>query len=86
MRATAKHRTNEPGYRSDIAHVMRAMLASVGGVTQKTMFGVPAFYASAKVFACVFGEGIGLKLPAERAARLLALPGVRRFQPYGNLR
>ena len=48
------------------------------------MFGLPAFYAAGKLFACVYGEGVGLKLPAERAAALIGTPGIDQFRPYGK--
>ena len=48
------------------------------------MFGLPAFYVAGKLFACVYGDGVGLKLPAERVAALLDRPGVAPFRPYGK--
>ena len=35
-------------------------------------------------FACVYGEGVGLKLPEAEATALLKRAGVVRFQPYGK--
>ncbi|NMB82774.1 MAG: TfoX/Sxy family protein, partial [Ignavibacteria bacterium] len=35
------------------------------------MFGYPAYYAGKKLCACLYEEGVGLKLPAASAERLL---------------
>jgi hypothetical protein len=48
------------------------------------MFGLPAFYAAGRLFACVHGEGVGLKLPEAMVEELVEMPGVRPFQPYGR--
>ena len=48
------------------------------------MFGHPALYARGKLFACAFGDGVGLKLPAEVVAALVEEEGFEPFQPYGK--
>jgi hypothetical protein len=51
------------------------------------MFGFPAYYAGSKLAICLYEEGVGLKLPEETAARLLASdPHVTPFQPMGRRR
>lgn len=49
------------------------------------MFGLPAYYVGKKLFASLYENGIGIKLPAERAARLLESdPNVEPFMPLGR--
>ena len=47
------------------------------------MFGFPAFYAAGKLVACVYGTGLGLRLPPEEAAELRGRTS-RTFEPYGR--
>jgi hypothetical protein len=35
------------------------------GVVVGTMFGYPAYYVNKKLFACLYEEGIGIKVPAK---------------------
>lgn len=60
------------------------MLCARDDVRAGNMFGLPAFYAGARVFACVYRDGVGLKLPAERASQLLNRPDVRSFRPFNK--
>ena len=48
------------------------------------MFGHPALYARGKLFACAFGDGVGLKLPPEVVASLAQEESFEPFQPYGR--
>lgn len=48
------------------------------------MFGHPALYAGGKLFACAFGDGVGMKLPAEVVAELAEDDGFEPFRPYGK--
>jgi hypothetical protein len=50
------------------------------------MFGYPAFYVGRRLFACIYGDGVGLKLPGERVRSLAGEPRIRPFQPYGKQR
>lgn len=65
---------------------LRDWMRTYPEVREGRMFGHPAFFVGKKMFACVYGDGVGLKLPAERAAALLAAPDVVPFQPYGKPR
>ncbi len=48
------------------------------------MFGHPALYAGRRLAACAYREGVGMKLPAERARTLVAAGQASPFQPYGK--
>jgi hypothetical protein len=48
------------------------------------MFGYPAYYVGKKLFACVYEDGLGLKLPAEKVRTLLDGGTFIPFQPMGR--
>jgi len=48
------------------------------------MFGVPAFFVGRRLFACIFGEEVGVKVPEDMAKRLLEDPRFEPFRPYGK--
>lgn len=75
-----------PGYRSDIVEVLERLFSKRREVSRGKMFGFPAFYTAGKLFACVYGEGVGLKLPEEVIRTLDDTPGVTPFRPYGKPR
>jgi hypothetical protein len=53
-------------------------------VHEGAMFGCPAAFVGAHMAFCVYGSGIGIKLPAERAAELVQAGRAFAFQPYGR--
>ena len=64
--------------------VLTSLLANRPEVTCGKMFGFPAFYTAGKLFACVYGDGVGLKLPQDAVQQLEGKPGIAPFQPYGK--
>lgn len=49
------------------------------------MFGYPAYYVGKKLAICHFEQGVGIKLPSEKAQQLLNHdPNVIPFQPHGR--
>jgi hypothetical protein len=49
------------------------------------MFGYPAYYVGKKLCICLYEQGVGLKIPADMAARLLESdPNVVPFMPLGR--
>ncbi len=77
-------RVDSHGYRTDIVEEVSRLLSNRTDVTRGKMFGFPAFYTAGRLFACVYGDGVGLKLPQDTARRLEGKPGITPFQPYGN--
>ncbi|TKC81650.1 hypothetical protein FAZ69_27175 [Trinickia terrae] len=53
-------------------------------VREGAMFGCPAAFVGRRIAFCVYGSGLGIKLPAERAAALLESGRAFAFQPYGR--
>lgn len=49
-----------------------------------SMFGCPAAFVGHHMAFCVYGSGIGVKIPAERASALVSSGKAIAFQPYGR--
>ena len=54
------------------------------GVRGGNMFGHPAYYVNDKLFACVYGQAVGLKVPETFASELIGNGRAVSFQPYGK--
>lgn len=64
--------------------VLDSLLLGMPGVAEGKMFGYAAYYVNRKLFACIYGEGVGIKVPEEVANKLLSEKHVVPFQPYGK--
>jgi hypothetical protein len=53
-------------------------------VHEGAMFGCPAAFIGSHLAFCVYGSGIGIKLPAEKAQQLVNAGRAFAFQPYGR--
>ena len=71
-------------YRESHAERLRQLLRGSALVCERSMFGYPAFCANRRMFACVYGDGVGIKLPAERVSELLKRPDAAPFRPHGK--
>ena len=60
------------------------LLLNMPGVTAGKMFGYPAYYVNGKLFACIYDEGVGVKVPEAVASKLLAKQHIVPFQPLGK--
>lgn len=61
-----------------------ALLLKLPGVTGKKINGLDAYFVSDRMFACISGGGIGLRLPVAVATELqFARENVVPFQPGG---
>ena len=76
----------KPNFNPDHQHALDALLLHLPGVTPGKMFGYPAYYVHKKLFACIYGEGIGIKVPQTLADELLAQGRAIHFQPMGRPR
>lgn len=70
----------------DVVQALALLLSKHADVVRRTMFGYPAFIANGRMFACVYRDGIGLKVPETRAKQLLTERGIVPFQPHGKPR
>ncbi len=73
-------------FNAEYKSVLDELLLQLPEVTAGKMFGYPAYYVRNKLFACVCGEGVAVKVPEEMANRLLAQSNVVPFQPMGRPR
>jgi hypothetical protein len=64
--------------------VLDSFLLEQEGVTPGKMFGYPAYYVNKKLFACLYEEGVGIKLPEDKAKELVGKEGIIPFQPLGR--
>jgi hypothetical protein len=61
-----------------------ALLLKLPGVSARTLNGLDAYFVSDRMFACISGGGIGLRLPAAIATELqFSRDNVVLFQPRG---
>ena len=61
-----------------------AMLLKLPGVSTKKINGLDAYFVSDRMFACISGQGVGLRLPAATATELqFSRDNVVPFQPAG---
>jgi hypothetical protein len=61
-----------------------AVLKQIPGVTSKKIGGLDAYLVNDRMFGCINGDGIGLRLPVKTARELQFSRGdVSSFQPRG---
>ena len=72
-------------FNSEHKSVLDDLLLDYPLVRPGKMFGFPAYYAGKKLCICLYEQGVGVKLPEQTAAGLLAGdPNVIPFQPLGK--
>jgi predicted DNA-binding protein (MmcQ/YjbR family) len=64
--------------------VLDALLLDIPFVRAGKMFGYPAYYVGGKLFACVYGDAVGVKVSETLAKELLEREEIDRFQPMGK--
>jgi hypothetical protein len=73
--------------RADSGHkvVLDTLLLPIPGVEGGEMSGFPAYFVNKKMFACIHGRGVGIRLPATVATNLqFSRANVGPFQPNGR--
>ncbi|MBU1670358.1 MAG: TfoX/Sxy family protein [Actinobacteria bacterium] len=68
-------------YSARVKEVLDDMLLGDPEVEPRKAFGYPSYSVNGKMFACVYGDGVSIKLPAERAAELVEGEGYALFEP-----
>ena len=64
--------------------VLDSLLLKIPGVEGGEMSGLPAYFINKRMFACIHGGGVGIRLPASTAANLqFSNQNVFPFQPKG---
>ena len=60
------------------------LLLALPGVEARTLHGLDAYFVADKMFACISGEGVGLRFPAQVATELqFSRDYITAFQPRG---
>jgi hypothetical protein len=71
-------------FRDDVLAAVTALLAERQEAAPRAMFGHPGFAVGGKLFACLYDDGVALKLPAAAAQAAIVRPDVEPFRPYGK--
>ncbi len=71
-------------YNTEIKNVLDSFLLKIPIVISGKMFGYPAYYVNKKLFACVYEDGVGLKVPFDMANELIKNEGIIPFMPMGR--
>lgn len=74
----------KPRYNRKHKDVLDPFLLKMPGVVPGKMFGYPAYYVGKKLFACLYEEGVGVKVPEKLANSLIGKDGIASFQPMGK--
>jgi len=73
--------TPQPGPKAQID----ALLLKLPGVSARKINGLDAYFVSDKMFACISGDGVGLRLPAATVTELrFSMDNTGPFQPGGT--
>ncbi len=75
---------NKPLFGPKHKAVLDSLLLGLPGVVEGKIFGYPTYYINKKLFACIYGEGVGVKVPEELANELLLECHITPFQPMGK--
>lgn len=72
----------------NLAHqeVLDEILLKQPDIVRGRVFGLACYKIYGKVFATLYGDGVGIKLPADRAYELKSLPHISEFRPYNKSR
>jgi hypothetical protein len=76
----ATKKTEPPTRKSQID----ALMLTIPGVVSKKLSGLDAYFVNDRMFACISGNGVGLRLPVATARELqFSRENVVPFQPAG---
>ena len=73
-----------PSVESPHKVILDSLLLNMPSVEEGKMFGYAAYYVNGKLFACIYGEGVGVKVPEAVASKLLLKKHIVPFQPLGK--
>lgn len=73
-----------PVFNEKHREALDSILLEIPGVKPGKAFGYPGYYVGGKLFACVYEDGVSLKVPEDVRQSLLAEKGVDYFMPMGR--
>ena len=71
-------------FNQEIKDVIDSIMLQIQGVVKGKMFGYPAYYINKKLIACIYEDGVGIKVPESLANELRRQEGITNFQPMGR--
>jgi TfoX/Sxy family transcriptional regulator of competence genes len=71
-------------YHDDVLAAVTSLLDGRPEATPRQMFGHPGFAVGGKMFACLYDDGVAVKLPEATAQAAITRPDVEAFRPYGK--
>jgi hypothetical protein len=71
-------------YNPEIKSVIDSFLLKIPIVVSGKVFGYPAYYVNNKLFACIYEEGVGIKVPLDVANEFIGKDGIIPFIPMGK--
>ena len=71
-------------YNPDIKRVLDSLLLEIPLVVSGKMFGYPAYYVNKRLFACIYEDGVAIKVPFDLASELMEKEGIVPFIPIGR--
>jgi hypothetical protein len=64
--------------------VIDELMLSMPDVEPGKAFGYPAYYINGKMFACIYEDGVAIKMPEDLVGRLLEKTFVSEFRPMNR--
>jgi len=71
-------------FNPEVKKAVDSILLRNPSVVPGKMFGYPAYYINKKLIACIYENGVGVKVPADVADQLMGKEGIVHFQPMGR--
>ncbi len=71
-------------FNEDLKKVLDKMILANPLVQPGKMFGYPAYFVHKKLFACVYEDAVGIKVPFDYANQKLSEDGITHFIPMGR--
>ena len=71
----------EMNFNQNHKKILDSFLLEIPGVMPGKMFGYPAYYINKKLFACLYENGVEIKVPENKANELIRKKEIIRFQP-----
>ncbi|HML05456.1 MAG TPA: hypothetical protein VK426_06765 [Methanobacterium sp.] len=64
--------------------ILDSFLFEIPDVVPGKMFGYPGYYINKKLFACLYENGVGIRVPEDKARELIDGKEIIHFQPLGR--
>jgi hypothetical protein len=75
---------SKANFNPEIKKAVDSILLKHPYIVPGKMFGYPAYYIAKKLMACIYEEGVGLKIPESVANELIGKKRIVHFQPLGR--